>query len=129
MDDVCNQSRSGNSDKSGNSVLSKVDDHRPVADTLYITGSGSASHHSLTRQGDDPRRKLRVRKGEFSGTPGKQVRDRSARYYMVRASNSRRRFRTAHEVQLMITRIEKEIERQVGTNVRETLFDEIMPLS
>ena len=67
--------------------------------------------------------KLRVRKQGFS--PNISHHDNVAvRYYLVQASNSRRRFRTAHEVQLIITRIE----RQVG-NVRQTIWDEIMPLS
>jgi hypothetical protein len=44
------------SDKPGNSVFRKVDDYPPLANTLYITGSVSTSHHSLARQSDDPRR-------------------------------------------------------------------------
>ena len=54
-------------DKPGNSVLSKVDEYHPLVDTLYITGSGSTSHSSLARQGDQP---LRI--GSARVLPGDQ---------------------------------------------------------
>jgi hypothetical protein len=66
---------------------------------------------------------LRVGKGEFSGTVGKHQDGKSARYYLVRVDNPSR-FPPAHEVQLVLTRIEKS-----GQSGPEILFDEIMPLS
>jgi hypothetical protein len=67
MDDIRDQGRPGISDKPGNSVLSKVDEYHPLVDTLYITGSGSTSHSSLARQGDQP---LRI--GSARVLPGDQ---------------------------------------------------------
>jgi len=49
--------------------------------------------------------------------------DQSARYYLVRVSNGRA-VRSAHEVQLALTRMERS-----GAKGIETLFDKIMPLS
>jgi hypothetical protein len=53
-DYVRDQCGPANSDKPGNSVLGKVDDYPPLADTRYSIGSGSASHCALARQRDDP---------------------------------------------------------------------------
>jgi hypothetical protein len=67
--------------------------------------------------------RLRVGKGDFSRTMAQHAAD-WARYYLVPVSNTRRRFRTAHKVQLVITRIEKS-----GEQGRHNIFDEIMPVS
>ena len=66
--------------------------------------------------------RLRVRKGEFSGSMAQHP-PHSARYYVVPVWNSRRSFRTAHEVHIVLTRIEKSTE-----GGRQIIFDEIMPL-
>jgi hypothetical protein len=68
--------------------------------------------------------RLRVGKGDFSGTMGQHAAGCWARYYLVPVSNTRRRFRKAHKVQLVITRIEKS-----GEQGRHNIFDEIMPVS
>ena len=52
-DDVRNQGRPGRCDKAADSMLSKIDDHPPFADTLHIIRPGPASHRSIARQGDD----------------------------------------------------------------------------
>ena len=39
--------------KHADSMLSKIDDHPPFADTLHIIRPGPASHRSIARQGDD----------------------------------------------------------------------------
>jgi|SRR6266404_5316806 len=69
------------------------------------------------------RPELRVEKGEFSGTVATHAGDQKARYYLVRVRNPKR-IPPAHEVELMITKIEKS-----GASGPEILFDEIMPLS
>ena len=66
---------------------------------------------------------LRVSKGEFSGNVATHLNGKRARYYLVSVQNPKR-FPVAHEVQLVLTRIEKS-----GTSGPEILFDEIMPLS
>ncbi len=68
--------------------------------------------------------RLNVGKGEFSNSPAIHANGQSTRYYLVRVSNDRRAVRAAHEVQLVLTRIEKS-----GAKGIETIFDEIMPLS
>jgi hypothetical protein len=69
--------------------------------------------------------RLHVLKGEFSGSMAQHPdAAHSARYYVVPVSNSRRSFRTAHEVHIVLTRIEKSTEQG-----RQIIFDEIMPLS
>jgi hypothetical protein len=68
--------------------------------------------------------RLNVGKGEFSNSLAIHSNGQSARYYLVRVSNARREVRSAHEVQIVLTRIE-----QSGRRGIETSFDEIMPLS
>src|SRR4051794_27803630 len=67
---------------------------------------------------------LNVGVGEFSNSLAMHNNGQSARYYLVRVSNGRRAVRSAHEVQLALTRMERS-----GAKGIETLFDEIMPLS
>jgi hypothetical protein len=67
---------------------------------------------------------LKVSKGTFSNLLALHNNGQSARYYLVGVSNGRRAVRSAHEVQLVLTRIEKS-----GPKGIEILFDEIMPLS
>jgi hypothetical protein len=70
------------------------------------------------------RPKLNVGKGEFSNSLAMHGNGQSARYYIVPVANERRAVRPAHEVQLVLTRIEKS-----GAKGIETIFDEIMPLA
>ena len=65
---------------------------------------------------------LDIGQGEFSGTMARHAGDRSARYYKLPVRNPKR-FPAAHEVQLVLTRIEKS-----GAHGPEIIFDEIMPL-
>jgi hypothetical protein len=65
---------------------------------------------------------LRLGAGEFSGTLARHQNSQSARYYLLPVEN-RTRIPPAHEVQLMLTRLEKS-----GASGLETLFDEILPL-
>ena len=67
--------------------------------------------------------RLVVGQGEFSGTVGIHANGKDARYYLVPVTNPTR-FPAAHEVELVLTRIEKS-----GQKGPEILFDEIMPLS
>jgi hypothetical protein len=66
---------------------------------------------------------LIVERGHFSGTVGMHPGDLHARYYLVQVTNPSR-FPPAHEVQLVLTRIEK-----AGAAGTEILFDEIMPVA
>jgi hypothetical protein len=66
---------------------------------------------------------LTVGKGEFSGDLATHEGGQRARYYLVPVENPKR-FPPAHEVQLVLIRIEKS-----GQRGPEILFDEIMPLS
>jgi hypothetical protein len=50
---------------------------------------------------------LHIGTGEFSGTPARHRTGQSARYYLVPVENLRRPFSQAHEVQLVLTRLEK----------------------
>jgi hypothetical protein len=65
---------------------------------------------------------LRVEVDGFSGTIARHGNGREARYYLMRVENPRR-VPPAHEVQLVLTRIERS-----GAHGPEILFDEIMPL-
>jgi hypothetical protein len=66
---------------------------------------------------------LVVGQGEFSGTAGTHEDGRAARYYRVPVRNPTR-FPAAHDVQLVLTRIEKSGEGEV-----ETVFDEPIPVA
>jgi hypothetical protein len=68
------------------------------------------------------RPKLRVESNGFSGTIAIHTDGRKARYYLMRVKNPHR-IPPAHEVQLVLTLLER-----LGSQGRETLFDEIMPL-
>jgi hypothetical protein len=59
-DDVRNQGRPGRCDKAADSMLSKIDDYPPFADTLHIIRPGPASHRSIARQGDERRASFRL---------------------------------------------------------------------
>jgi hypothetical protein len=66
---------------------------------------------------------IQIGKGEFSGSPAIHEGGHAARYYFVPVRNPTR-FPPAHEVHLVLTRIERS-----GPSGVEILFDEIMPLS
>lgn len=66
--------------------------------------------------------KLHVDKGTFSGMLPTHTNGKKARYYLIRVKNPKR-IPPAHEVELVLTRIEKS-----GARGPEILFDEIMPL-
>jgi hypothetical protein len=74
--------------------------------------------------GDRLRRpRLRIKKDGFSGTKASHG-TQSVRYYFVCVKNQCRRFVSAHEVQAVITRIEKS-----SAAGPEIIFDEDMPLA
>jgi hypothetical protein len=66
---------------------------------------------------------LTVQSNGFSGTTATHNNGLKARYYFVRVENKRRRLSSAHEVQLVLIRIQKS-----GRAGPEIVFDEIMPL-
>jgi hypothetical protein len=66
---------------------------------------------------------LRILPDGFSGNIVTHQDNRKARYYLLRVANPRRTIRSAHDVQLLFTRIEKS-----GSHGPEILFDEIMPV-
>jgi hypothetical protein len=66
---------------------------------------------------------LHVQKGAFSGTLATHQNRQKARYYLIRVQNPKR-IPPAHEVELVLTKIEKS-----GPSGAEILFDEVMPLS
>jgi hypothetical protein len=69
------------------------------------------------------RPELRIEREGFSGTVATHENGKKARYYFIRVKNPAR-IPPAHEVQLVLTRIEKS-----GQFEPETLFDEIMPVA
>jgi hypothetical protein len=68
---------------------------------------------------------LHIEKDGFSGTVGTHQNGHKARYYNIRVKNRKRQLTLAqaHEVQVVLTRIEKS-----GSHGPEVLFDEMMPL-
>jgi hypothetical protein len=60
---------------------------------------------------------------QFSGTTAAHSNGQRARYYFVNVENQRRYIASAHEVQAVLTRIQKS-----GAAGPETIFDEVMPL-
>ncbi len=101
---------------------------RLIGPKLRVRHTGFSGDMALNDigPGTKPRSRLALLRQLWGHSAARAPSGRSlnARYYFVRASNSRRRFRTAHEVQLIITRIEKEV-----GNVRQIIWDEIMPVS
>jgi hypothetical protein len=67
--------------------------------------------------------RLQIERNGFSGTTATHNNGQKARYYFVWVKNRWRRVSAAHEVQLVLTRIEKS-----GAAGPEIIFDEIMPL-
>jgi len=69
------------------------------------------------------RPRLTVQPNGFSGTTATHNNGLKARYYFVRVENNWRHLSSAHEVQLVLIRIQKS-----GAAGPEIVFDEIMPL-
>jgi len=69
------------------------------------------------------RPRLRILPDGFSGTIVNHNNGQRARYYFVKVENQRRQIASAHQVEVVLTRIQKS-----GAAAPETIFDEVMPL-